>query len=52
MQRILNTLSAVAGAAIAGLTALPLEADVRAYAVFALGLVVIGINVYLGKPSE
>ena len=52
MTRLLLTLSTVCGVAITGLTALPMSADVRAYVVFTLGLVVAGVGAWLQKPPE
>ena len=51
MTRLLNTVSVVAGAAVAGLTALPMDTDTRAFVVFALGLVVVAVNAYLGRSA-
>ena len=47
MTRLLNVIGGLAGVAITGLTALPLDADTRAYAVFALGLIVAGVNLWM-----
>jgi uncharacterized membrane protein YqgA involved in biofilm formation len=47
MTRILNTMAAVAGGAIAGLTALPLDDAARAYIIFTLGLVVLAVNAWM-----
>ena len=52
MTRYLNAIQIVAGVAITGLTALPISADVRAYAVFTLGLVVAGIGAFLQSPPR
>ena len=52
MSRLLLAISTMAGVAITGLTALPISADVRAYAVFTLGLVVAGIGAFLQSPPR